>query len=193
MSFNPSADQVSNVEFMPEPETRVAGNATRIGQTTFEGGSFKLQRAISFNRILIRLTAFTAPGTIRFLLFQAKNGVGANATPAPRVATVSGFAPGGTGNMLMTPAEGVVAMSAGIYYVLWGRDSAAGTFTMRTYTVQTLDLSNANVDALTHVTNYSTAILANTLPATFDPRPVATGQATPQITDLTPVHRLIKV
>lgn len=180
-----------DVEYLPEPETRTSGNATRIGQTTYEGGSFKLLRPVMFNRIIIRLTAFTAPGTLALLLFQRSKGQGG--APANRVATVTGFSPGAAGTFLLTPSEGVINLVSGIFYVLYGRDSGSGSFTMRTYTVQALDLSNANVQADTHVTNFSTAIAAGTTPATFDPRPVATGQATPEVTDLTPIIRLLRV
>jgi hypothetical protein len=181
------------IEFFPEPETRATGNSTRVAQTVFNGASFRLDRPVTFNRILLRVTAYTAPGSIRVLFYQKPQGLGANATPANLVATVAGFDPGGTGNFLVTPAEGTVTLAAGVYYVLFGRDSAAGSVTLRTYTVLTLDLSNANVDAATHVTNFTTTIAANTSPATFDPRPVATGAATPSVLDLSLDHRLIKV
>lgn len=180
-----------DVEFLPEPETRVGGNATRIGQTTFEGGSYKLLRPVNFNRIIIRLTAFTDPGTLAFLIYQRMKGQGG--APANRVATVTGFNPGGTGTFLLTPAEGLVTLVSGVFYILYGRDSASGSFTMRTYTVLALDLSNVNVQADSHVTNFSTTIAATATPATFDPRPVATGEATPEIADLSPIVRLLKV
>jgi hypothetical protein len=144
---------------------------------------------------LIRLTAFTAPGTLKFMIFQRPRGQGVPAagTPALLVATVALFAPGGTGNFLLPLTEGTVRLYNGVYYVLWGRDSAAGALTMRTYTVQVLDLSNANVDPATHVTNYSTALLSTSTPATFDPRPSPPGEATPVTSDFSPVHRLVMV
>jgi hypothetical protein len=181
------------VEFFPEPEPRVGGNSTRVLQTVLEGASFKILRPVRFNRILVRVTAFVAGGTMKFLIYQRPPGWGADASPASRVATVSAFAPGGTGNFQMTPSEGEVRLASGVYYVLMGRDSGAGSITLRTYTITSLDLSNANVESNTHVTNYDTALLASTTPATFDPRPVATGQATPSIADVCPIHRLIRV
>lgn len=189
------APDLDDAEFFPQPEARATGNATRTAQTTLEGGSYLLLRPVTFNRILVRFTGFTAPGTLKFMIFQRPRGQGVPAagTPAPRVATVSGFAPGGTGNFFMTPAEGTVRLYNGVYYVLFGRDSAAGSIIVRTYTISVLDLSNANVEAVTHVTNYSTAILATATPATFDPRPAPPGEATPAVGDFSPIHRLVMV
>lgn len=190
MSYFPN---VEKVELFPEPEPRTGGNSTRPGQATLEGGSYKLLRPVDFNRIIIRVTSFSAPATLRLMLFQKPTGFGANATPATRVATVTGFSPGGTGNFQLTPSEGAVRLSEGVFYLLFGNDAGAGTVTLRTYSVLNLDLIVSNVELDTHCTNYSTAIASTTTPATFDPRPVATGEATPSTADLTPIIRFVMV
>lgn len=174
------------LELLPIPEGRVAGNSTRVAQTTFEGCSYILRRRVTFNRILMRVTARAGAPTGRFLIYQGATG---GAGIASLIATVAAFViPAGGTNFEVTPAEGTVTAEAGLIYMLWGRDSAADSFTMRTYVVQALDLLTANVDAAYHPTTFQTVIAANTTPATFNP--TEGGDANATSTDVPTVIRL---
>lgn len=178
-----------NVELLPIPEGQVAANSTRVAQTTFEGASYVLRRRVTFDRILLRITARAGAPTMRMLIYQ---GVLGGAGIASLIATVSTFAvPAPTTNFEVTPAEGIVTAEAGLIYVLWGRDSGAGSFTLRTYTVQADDLLTANVDAAYHPTSFTTAVSAATSPATFNP--TEGGDANATATDVTVTLRLRRV
>jgi hypothetical protein len=176
-------------EISPIPETRVAGNATRIAQTNFDGASYILRRRTEFNRIIFRVTVVVAAPTLTIQVFQTANG---GSGVANRIATVTAFAPA-VGTNVATPAEGTVTAVGGLIYVLFGRDSGAGTATFRAALVSSNDLYNQNVDTDTHPTNFTTAIAANTTPATFDPRQTPTGQATDTALDTVLSARLKKV
>ena len=91
------------------------------------------------------------------------------------VATCTAIAMTGAATYTVTPSQGSVTLKRGLIYVLWGRDSTSGSFTARTYGTQTYDLINTNVEAGTHPTMFTTAIAANTSPATFDPLTQATA------------------
>jgi hypothetical protein len=191
LSVTPPADDFSVLL----PEGGTTGNATRIGQTVFDGCSFIVTRRMTCNRLLVRFTAFTAPGTARVLLFQAPFGKSGDGTtgPAVRIGTVATFSPGAAGNAILTFAEGLITIEPGILFILFGRDSAAGSVTFRTRVTQANDLLTANVDLQTHPTTFTTAIAATTSPATFDPRQSPTGAATGSASDLTVVARLYRV
>jgi hypothetical protein len=113
---------------------------------------------------------------------------------AALVATVTGFAvPAGGTDTTVTPAEGNVTLSEGLVYCLWGRDSAADSFGLQTYTLQTTNLLTAVVPSGLHPLAFTTAIASNTTPATFDPR-ATVGQAIPSgAVDVVPIIRLQKV
>jgi hypothetical protein len=177
-------------EWLPPPEGAVAGNGTRIGQTTFDGASFIARGRIQFNRIIFRITVAVAAPTITIQIFQAPDGSPASVTN--RVATVTLFAPA-VGNNLATPAEGTVNLVSGVFFVLFGRDSAAGTVTFQTRSVTALELLNQDVDVDTHPTSFTTAIAANTTPATFDPRQTPTGEASASTLDVISAIRFKKV
>jgi hypothetical protein len=178
-------------EYIPQPEAQVTTNSTRVAQTTYDGASFALARRVTFNRLILRLTAVTGTPTLSVLIYQAAQG-GSGAGATSRVATCS-LSPVATGTFTLTPAEGTVTLLPGLVFVLIGRSSAAGSATFRTYTVQTDDLLNANVDVNTHPVSFTTTISATTNPATFDPRATPTGQATPSALDTALLFRLRNV
>lgn len=185
---------IETLDYLLRPESRVTGNATRVAQTTFDGASFVLDREVIVSRLLFRTTGATATGTVRILLYQARLGQSrSSANLVSRIATITGFDPpdGTTSNNLATFAEGRVRFSPGIVYVLFGRDSAGGSVTMRTYTTQPNDLLVQNVDLATHPTTFDTAIASNTSPATLDPRQAPTGQLSGTLSDVTPTVRLV--
>jgi len=187
---NPSfVPPVETGEILPIPETRITGDATRIAQTNFDGASYILRRATQFNRIIFRVTVVVLAPTVTIQIFQTADG---GSGVANRIATVTGFAPV-VGTNTATPVEGVVTATAGLIYVLFGRDSVAGSATVRTSLVSSLDLFNTNVDVNTHPMNFITAIAANTTPATFDPRQTPTGEATGSALDTVLVVRLRNV
>lgn len=184
-------------EIVPQPEGGTVGNSTRPGQTVYDGASFILRRPMTFNRVITRVIAYSAPGTISMLFFQKTDG-GSGGGAVPLVANVSGFNPGSSlTNVQMTLAQGDVTLRSGLFYVLYGRDSAAGAVTFRTRAVTTLDLMTANVELSTHPTSFTTAIAVPVFPAavptTFDPRQTPTGDANASASDLVPVIRFLKV
>jgi|CXWL01.1.fsa_nt_gi hypothetical protein len=187
VSWTPLTPEVAATgDVIPWPEGSTTGNATRVAQTVFDGASYTLDKPTTLTSILIRVTGQAGAPTGRFLIYQAPGG---NAGVANLVATITLLAIPAAGNYALTPAEGTVNLSAGRIFFLYGRDSAAGSFTMRTRTTQALDLFTANVDTDTHPTTFTTTIAATTSPATFDPREAPSGAATGSASDLTAAIR----
>lgn len=174
-------------DYIPLPESHVTGNATRVANTTFDGASYIIRRPVSFNRIVFRATGQSGAPTARILIYQTASG---GSGVASLKATCATFAIAAPGNFACTPSEGTVTLTGGLIYVLFGRDSAAGSWTARTSTTQSTDLLNGNMDVDTHPTSFTTTIAANTSPATFDPRESPTGSATGTSSDVTLVVRL---
>ena len=173
------------VEIIPNAEGQATGNSTRGDQANYDGATFILRRKTTFNRLLFRLTGVAGAVKMSFAIYQATNG---GSGVAAKIATITDFAPTGTGNQSVAFTEGTVTLEAGIFYVLYGRSSAANSYTMRTWTTQASDQMTANVPANTHPPSFTTAIAATTSPATFDPT-TPTGTAA----DVIPIIRLQKV
>lgn len=174
------------------PETKVATQSTRGDQTYLVGASYIVNRNMSFNRVIVRCQTSGGVGTtIAVAIYQETDGMSGNTIN--KVATCTGVATAGSTNLVMTPSEGSVTLKMGLCYVVWGRDSVGGSFTMRTHTVQNYDLLVSNVDADTHPTAFTTAINATALPATIDVRQPVTGDLTPTTTDAPLVVVLKKV
>jgi len=182
----------TNVEAVAQPETTVGANGTRVAQTSYEGGSYRLNLPLVVNRLILVLTAVTAPVTLQVLIFQAPNGIGG--TTANRIGTFD-FSPGAAGQFVLTPTEGTIRIEAGVFYVLMGRTSAGGSGTFRVYTVTNNEGLTATVDTGTHPTNYTTAIAtsAGAPPATFNPLQTPGGSASASTVNISPIIRFKKV
>jgi hypothetical protein len=180
------ANTTERFDYIPRPEGQLAGDATQAGALTLQGAAYRLDRAVAFDRIIVRNTAVVGGGTLRFMLYQTPDG---GSGVANRVATVTAFPGVAASNLTLTPTEGEVTVKSGIVYALWGRDGGT-SITLSTYTNQATNLLTQNVDINTHPTVFSTALLSSTTPATFNPRQTPTGQATGVNTDLGPIFRL---
>ena len=176
---------LEHTEYLPIPETRVAGNSTRVAQTVLEGASFLALSSMEISKIVAKFAAVTSNPTMTFQIFQTANGSAHGV--AHRIATVfSASLPNGAAIYEFPIQEGEAWIQQGIFYCLWGRNSATGSATLRTYTVQTLDLVNVEVPNGLHPTCFTTTILANTTGSVFYP----TTQTTASILDVVPLIRL---
>lgn len=165
-----------------------AADSTRPAQASYEGGMYYLYRDVSFNRVVMRFTAYSAGAQISMHIYQSANGTAT--FPMTRVATITGFDPGATGNFAVPVTEGTVNLKAGIFFVLFGRPTAAG-LTLQTYqTATALSLLNTNLFAGTYPLQYTTALAATTTPATFNA--ITQGTAT-AANALLPIIRLITI
>lgn len=158
--------ETQTTQYIPRRFGSLAGNATRVAQTTLEGCAYWCSRSVSAGKLLFRVTGYTATGALRVCIFQNTNGLPGAAT---RIATIASFDPGGTGNFTQAFDEGTVNFAAGLIYVLFGRTSAGGSVTMRTYTTTTLDLLTQNVDAAMFPVVFTTALAATASPASITP------------------------
>jgi hypothetical protein len=161
--------------------------ATRVAQTSFEGAIYTLYRDVTFSKVGLRLTAFTAPGRLSMYFYQTPTGAASSAgSPAARVAGITSATPVSGVNTITLDSPGSATLKAGIVYVLWGRSSATGAFTLRTLSTLDMDLCNQNMITGTAPMTYSTGIAANTTPATFN----AATQSSASSNDVTPILRL---
>ena len=173
------------------PELRVGTQSTIADATTLKGASFIVAREFTFNRIIVRATSQAGAPTLTVQIFQTADGMAGN-NPT-RIATCTGVAVSAVGNLVMTPTEGSVTILRGVCYVLFGRDSATGSFVLRSHATQTYDLLNGNIDTDTHVLSFTTTFSATTTPASIDVRPAGTGDLTGAVTDVVLVVVLKKV
>jgi len=184
------------LEFVPRAEIITTGDAGRADQTNLEGGSYVLDRTTEFNRVHFRISARVGAPTMAWGLYQVSGGV--MGTTATRIASATGVGPfGAAGNFTWTPTEGTVTLTAGLVFVLHGRDSGAGSYTLRVYSANSQDLLNQNIPATAdlHPLEYTTTFLASGgLPATINPLQVAVGgDLTPTTTNVVPIVRFENV
>ena len=172
----------------------LGAQATRGDQTLLEGGTYWVRQQTLVNRILLRMTGGSGAPTLAIGLYQSAEG---GAGVASRVAGAVAFPIGvSAANYSIPLAEGEIVLRRGYLYVLYGRDSAAGGYTMRAYGAMAADLHNQQMIAGTRPTNYTTTLAANAgLPATFDPRENGSGgQAVPSAANNTmPILRVARV
>jgi len=171
--------------FIPSP-VYVNGNASTIVlATTLSGAAFRNSKKFSADRIEFRATAQAGAPTMSIQIFQGASGFTAGALP--RIATVTAFAVGAANtNYEAVFTEGSVTFEAGMIFLLFGRDSAAGAITLRSYGNSNYDLFNQNIAANTYPVTFTTALAANVSNATFNP----ITQGTAATTDVLLVHLL---
>jgi len=175
-------------DYLPFPTlAHLNGSGTRVGQTVFNGGMYTLLRDVTLSKITFNATAFTAPGTLSMYFFQTADGTAAYSTHlASRVAGLTSRTIATGNNTLTLDAPGSATLKAGNLYVLWGRASATGTFTLATFTNFSLPLFDATLATGQASTAFTTTISATTTPATFDP---TAATVTASIIDIQPLMR----
>jgi len=147
---------------IPRPTYPTAAQATRVIQTTYEGAVFNLLTAVTVSSVLFRFTAVTTPVTISFAVYQRQNQSATSFT----LAFSGSFTPGAGGAQNASVAVGPFGLAAGEIVIIFGRSSAGGTATMRTYGTQAADGLNANVQAGAFPTTFTTATAASGGPPT---------------------------
>lgn len=180
---------VETLEYIPQPESGWTGVTTGIGAATLGGASFVLPRPVQMNRIILRSIAFAAPATAVLFLYQAPGGVVADSLDL--VASVD-WQPVANTTFTLTPAEGDVLLSDGLFYALWGQDSGAGSFSVRTFNTASVTLLNSLVEAGVHPTVAASALDPAAPPASINP--LIGGDLTEEASDdLCPVIRFLNV
>jgi hypothetical protein len=155
-----------------------------------EGAAYRLlsygNLQTQVRRLLLRVTAAMVAPTIRVGVYQARSGLAGLA----RLVFSGDVVLAAAGNFAVAAPAGTVLID-GVFYVLQGRQSAAGSYSIRVYTTPTYDLLNQNIVSGTVPATFTTVLAANAaLPATFDPRATPTGQAVPSTLNTAPVLRL---
>lgn len=162
---------VETKDTIPYPANIPFGEGTVVPGTTLNGCMVTIPMDTTFTQIYTTITAFTGAPTMKMLVYQSPGGTQGVASLK---ATVAAKAVTATGVLISTPAEGTVALSAGYAYVLFGRDSVADSFTIRTWGfISGMDLYNRSVLSTWFKTGFTTVTSATTTPTTFDP-PTAT-------------------
>ena len=189
---------VEVVESAPRAEVRSAGDDGRADRTDFEGGSFISHHRVLFNRVHFRISGRTGDPTMAWGIYQLPGGImPAPGNTIPLIASATAVGPfGAAGLYTWTPVEGTVMLDTGLLFVLHGRDSVAGSYTIRTYAATSQDLFNTNVPSDLHPMQYITTIAASGgPPASIDPRenPISGGDLDPTTANVVPLIRLSKV
>lgn len=172
------------------PVPPVNGNSTRVANAVLDGGVFRIPRSMDFNRIVWRASGQAGAPTARILLYQSADG--GFSGPFNLIAQATGIAVAAPGNF-ETPLDGggTVTVRGGVCFCLFGRDSALGSVTFRTFVTLSLFLYNNTVPAGVIPTSFTTTIPATGVPAaTFDPLDVA---VTPSTSDVMGTFILRKV
>jgi hypothetical protein len=178
-------------EMLPIPEVTFGSVTNRVAATLLEGGSYFLRKDFTFNRLVLRINAFAGAPTGKILIYQAPL---AEAGIANLVASFTSFPVAAVANLVLTPDQGIVALKAGIIFILIGMDSALGSFTHRCWDPPFSELIASSVDTDTHPVYFTTAIAAAAAsPPTFNPRQSPGGAALATFTSVMPVARLKRV
>lgn len=169
-STNAPYSPAKQTDVLPIPYgINIGAGAARADQTLLEGGMYYIIQPALVSKFIFRLTALAgAPTTALAMgLYQAPGGGEGVAT---KIASVAAFTPAATGEQQVNFAEGTVTVEQGVFYILVGRQSVGGSYSMRVYSVGAYDLWNQNIPAGTRPVTFTTAISsAVALPATFDP------------------------
>lgn len=155
------------------PQTTEGG---RGDQTVFEGALYRINRPVTVNSIAFYLPTRSGSPTIRILIYQALNGVSGVAN---LVASVENFGPLLTsGITYVAPfTQGTVTFDYGELYIMQARDSAAGSYNLRTYGGPAYPPLSGDVPSPGRPARFTTVVAGTTSPLTFDPRVSPTGQA----------------
>lgn len=173
-------------EIIPQPEGQLAGTqGTNALTNTYFGASFRLHRAAALGKILLSLTAATAGAQVRALIYQGSQG---GSGTASKIASVSSAVLGaGAQDLTLSFSEGTISFAPGLIYILVGRAVAVAA-TLRVFTQSAFQLMNTNVNANTHPTAFTTALLASAADAaTINPLVTLVASST----DVVPICRLI--
>lgn len=169
------------MSLIPIPVYPTGAQATRVAQTTYDAAILSMPDRITGAALLFRLTAVTTPVTLSFGLYQRK-------TPNGTFTLVEAisFTPGAGGAQDVLLAMGGLGYQPGELLVLWGRSSAGGTATMRTYGTQNYNGLSSNVQAGEYPTTGTTALAASGGP----PTTVAATDITASTLSVSPVLRM---
>ena len=149
---------------VPQPVLPKGTQSTLVAPTDLEGGVFFAKFAFRFDQITIRTTGSTSSPTGKFLIYQP-----IDSTTAALVGSVTAFSLPGVDTYTMALNEGVIEIKPGVFVIMWGRDSGAGTFTLRTYNASSVSLMNTAVPSDMVPVSMTTSIAANGVsPATLD-------------------------
>lgn len=164
-------------------------NAAAI--TDFKGGIFRLTRQISFNRLEVRVSAFTDPATGIAAIYQRPDGRFVFGDSVP---LVDAFTIAPTALQTLTIAPNTVAsiqLVPGWYWLVWGQDSGAGTFGLEAWDTRVVPLMN-QVNTLSSgepPTQFSTNIAAaGGAPAQLNP--VIDADVAASSSNALAIHRL---
>ena len=158
---------VERLDYIPRVEMPTTGRVGLAAPVTLIGASFQADRNVVFNRLCFHVTAFAAPASGVMLIYQGANGNALDSLPL--IATAS-FTPVGVATLQVALDEGIISLSAGYFYALWGKASGAGSFSVLDYVTATIiPFENPGITG-THPTIASSALLASAPPITIDPR-----------------------
>jgi hypothetical protein len=153
---------------IPIPAFGMTGMNVHTAQRVYEGAVYYLLRDVTFKKIVFRTTETVAPAALSLGIYQTATGSSGVGT---LIASITSFAPipGGAATQVVACKEGVVTLRAGIIYVLFGRATAAGALTLRTYSCPDIDLIT-NETAYGYPLSFTTTLPSATpLPTTFNP------------------------
>jgi hypothetical protein len=183
-----NATTTESADYIPLPEVSFVGQSTFATTTSLVGASYIARRRLSVSRILFEQTAGGGGGTLRIAIYQAPGG---GSGLANKLVEIAAFPAGANGvKDSVFDAAATLVLVPGIFYVLYGRSSAAGSWTARVWQDAALNLLNTVTDVNTHPIIFTTVLSALVAaPATFDPRQTPTGAATQSSTDIALLHR----
>ncbi len=160
--------------------------------TDYKIGLFRLSRPVRFNRLQIRITSFTAPADGRLILFQEPTGVLSNSVPQ---LDFFDFTPSvGLQTLVVAPNGGAsLVLVRGWFWLGWGQRAGAGSFTLRCWDTQSIDLMNtlASLNAGDAATQFVSNLAASTTPATLNP--VVGGDVSSNSSSALPLVRMLTV
>ena len=151
------------------PAQALRDDANRTAVTDFIGGYYEPYNKTELTELTVFVANESGGSTISLLLFQDQDGDGIaeRIFTVASVAVTSGGAASSDFPLKLTPDEGTVTLEKKPVYCLWGQDGGSGTFSLKCYKYDSLQMLNQNVPAGYFPTNYETTLSTASVPSSI--------------------------
>ncbi len=188
--FDGGAGIAESSDYVTRPEWLNA-TTTRQAQANFEGGSYFVERPVSFNRVGFSINSRVLPYTGVIAIYQHDDGAVKNNVPLIAEVTFSDLSGRQT---LPLDGGGDASLVTGVYWLLFGQSAGGGSVTLVTYNISSAPIINNQVQAGEHPCAFTTTVAAaGGAPATIDPFQGGADGFNDSGLDLPLVARLLEV
>jgi hypothetical protein len=157
---------------IPEPQHPCnPGDLQVLYNSDLVGAIFKLERDVTFNRLVFRTgVSWSGTFTCKLVIYQGTNGLSSSSWAKMFEATVDRTTYGtSTTAEVANDGGGSITLKAGIYALVCGRASGSGSPYIQSWNATSTLFHSTNVPSGTHPSLFTGAGSAATPPATINP------------------------